>query len=104
MNDNVVVNDNRSTTERAYSKNKPEPVERTENNFRPMKQRKNFPDRRLASFRAKGVITEVNRISSQNDYWAAKVDIGGFEYEVPIYKNVKSGDVLELIVNVIKSI
>jgi len=60
-----------------------------------------FP--KYPTFRAKGVVKEITTFKNKDKIFsAALLDIGGYEYEIPISKNVREGDVIELKLNVIK--
>lgn len=58
---------------------------------------------KFPTFRAKGVITNIEEFRETDKiFYAANIKIGSFDYFIPIQKNAREGDVLELIINVIK--
>ena len=57
------------------------------------------------TFRAKGVVESVKKINGNKTgqfFYIAHVVIGNIDYDFPVCSNVKQGDVLEILINVIK--
>jgi hypothetical protein len=57
-------------------------------------------------FRAKGVVNKIIEVKpeAQNGkrYFVANVAIGAFDYDVPVHSGIRTGDIIELIVNGVK--